>query len=157
MNYRSLFKIYHPLGILLIGLGIAQVIAFFQVYQSNSQLHRTVSTLYDAGYLTVPNLVVMSRLQEFWPAFWGGLFFTCSSGAGFSLAAMAAGWFWSGFCGRNRFVLFIFLSTWGGVLLIFNIHGVTLYPSLYCGIIVPILFLLTANGQVIQKLDPPGD
>ena len=145
MSNRSLFKIYHPLGILLIGLGIAQVIAFFQVYQSNSDLHHTVSTLYDAGYLTVPNLVVMNRLQEFWPAFWGGLLFTLSSGAGFSLASMAAGWLWSGICGRNRFVLFIFLSIWGGVLLIFNIHGFTLYPSLYCGIIAPILFLLTAK------------
>jgi hypothetical protein len=147
MSNRSLFKIYHPLGILLIGLGIAQVIAFFQVYQSNSELHRTVSTLYDVGYLAVPNLVVMNRLQEFWPAFWGGLFFTLSSGAGFSLAGMAAGWLWSGLCRRNRFVLFIFLSIWGGVLLIFNIHGFTLYPSLYCGIIAPTLFLLTTKWE----------
>lgn len=147
MSNRSLFKIYHPLGILLIGLGISQVIAFFQVYQSNSELHRTVSALYDVGYLTVPNLVVMNRLQEFWPAFWGGLFFTFSSGAGFSLAGMAAGWFWSGLCRRNKFVLFIFLSIWGGVLLIFNIQGFTLYPSLYCGIVAPSLFLLTAKWE----------
>ena len=145
MSKRGLFKTYHPLGILLIGLGIAQVIAFFQVYQSNIELHRTVSTLYDAGYLAVPNQVIANRLQEFWPAFWGGLFFTCSSGAGFSLAAMAAGWLWSVFCGRNKFVLFLFLSIWGGVLLIFNIDGFSLYPSLYCGIIAPTLFILTAK------------
>ncbi len=151
MSNRSLFKIYHPLGILLIGLGIAQVIAFFQVYQSNIELHRTVSTLYEVGYLTVPNLVVMNRLQEFWPAFWGGLFFTFSSGAGFSLAGMAAGWVWSGLCRRNKFVLFIFLSIWGGVLLIFNIHGFTLYPSLYCGIVAPILFLLTAKWATYSE------
>ena len=115
MSKRGLFKTYHPLGILLIGLGIAQVIAFFQVYQSNIELHRTVSTLYDAGYLTVPNQVIANRLQDFWPAFWGGLFFTCSSGAGFSLGAMAAGWLWSVFCGQNKFVLFLF--------------SVSLYPS----------------------------
>lgn len=156
MTNRSIFKIYHPLGILLIGLGISQVIAFFQVYQSNNELHRTVSTLYEVGYLTVPNLVVMKRLQEFWPAFWGGLFFTFSSGAGFSLAGMAAGWFWSGLCRRNRFVLFIFLSIWGGVLLIFNIHGFTLYPSLYCGIVAPTLFLLTAKWEAYSATQFTG-
>ena len=145
MSKRSLFKIYHPLGIFLIGLGLAQVIAFFQVYQSNIELHRTVTALYNAGYLTVPNLVVMNRLQEFWPAFWGGLFFTCSIGSGISLAGMVAGWLWSGFLGRNKLILFLFLSIWGGFLLIFNIHGFTLYPSLYCGLITPILFLLTAK------------
>ena len=156
MSNRSLFKTYHPLGILLIGLGISQVIAFFQVYQSNSELHRTISALYEVGYLTVPNLVIMNRLQEFWPAFWGGLFFTFSSGTGFSLAGIAAGWFWSGLCRRNKFVLFIFRSIWGGVLLIFNIHGFTLYPSLYCGFVAPILFLLTAKWASYSETRPIG-
>ena len=156
MSKRGLFNTYHPLGILLIGLGIAQVIAFFQVYQSNIELHRTVSTLYDAGYLTVPNLVVVNRLQEFWPAFLGGLFFTFSTGAGISLGAMSAGWFWSRLCRRNRFVLFIFLSIWGGVLLIFNIQGFTLYPSLYCGIIAPTLFLVTAKWTSYSATQSAG-
>ena len=156
MSKRSLFKTYHPLGILLIGLGIAQVIAFIQVYLSNIELHRTVAALHDVGYLTVPNVVVMNRLQEFWPAFWGGLFFTCSIGAGISLAGMAAGWVWSRLCGRNKFALFIFLSIWGGLILISNIHGLALYPTLYCALIAPILFLLTAKWAAHSAIRNTG-
>ena len=145
MRTLNLSKTYHPAGILFFGLVIAQVIATIQVYLSNIELHRTVSALHEVGYLTVPNLMVMNRLLDFGPAFWGGLFFTCSIGAGMSLAGMAAGWFWSCLCGRNKFVLFIFLSVWGGLLLISNIHGLALYPTLYCALIAPILFLLTAE------------
>jgi len=145
MRTLNLSKTYHPAGIFSFGLVIAQVIATIQVYLSNLELHRTVSALYEVGYLTVPNLMVMNRLLEFGPAFWGGLFFTCSLGAGISLAGMAAGWVWSRLCGRNKFVLFMFLSAWGGLLLISNIRGLTLYPILYFALIAPILFLLTAE------------
>ena len=138
-------KTYHPAGILLFGLVLAQIIATSQVYLSNIQLHRSVSALYDVGYLTVPNAMVMNRLQDFWPAFWGGLFFTCSIGAGISLGGMAAGWIWSRRLGRNKFVLFIFLAIWGGLLLISNIHGYSLFPTLYFLLIAPALFLLTAK------------
>ena len=108
-------KPYHPAGILLFGLVLAQIIATIQVYLSNIQLHRSVSALYDAGYLTVPNVMVMNRLQDFWPAFWGGLFFTCSIGAGISLGGMAAGWIWARLFARNKFVLFMCLAIWGGL------------------------------------------
>lgn len=79
--------IYHPAGILLVGLVIAQIIATIEVYLSNLDLHRTVSTLYDAGYLTVPNVMVMGSLQNFWPAFWGDCFSPAASGPASPLAA----------------------------------------------------------------------
>ena len=147
-------KAYHPAGILLIGLVLAQIIATIEVYLSNLDLHRTVSTLYDIGYLTVPNAMVMSRLQNFWPAFWGGLFFTCSIGSGISLGSMAAGWIWSRLFGRNKFVLFIFLSIWGGLLLISNIRGLALFPTLYFLLIAPALFLLTAKWGTHSAFQP---
>jgi len=147
-------KLYHPAGILLFGLMIAQVIATIEVYLSNLDLHHTVSTLFDAGYLTVPNVMVMGRLQNFWPAFWGALFFTCSIGAGICLGSMAAGWIWSRLFERNKFVLFIFLSIWGGLLLIANIHGFTLFPTLYFLLIAPALFLLTAKWATRLEFQP---
>jgi len=147
-------KAYHPAGILLFGLFIAQIIATIEVYLSNLELHRTVSTLYDAGYLTVPNAMVMSRLQNFWPAFGGGLFFTCSLGAGISLGSMAAGWIWSHLSGRNKFVLFILLSIWAGLLLISNIRGLALFPTLYFLLIAPALFLLTAKWATHSEFQP---
>ena len=149
-------KAYHPAGILLFGLVIAQIIATIEVHLSNLELHRTVSALYDAGYLTVPNAMVMGSLRNFWPAFWGGLFFTCSIGAGISLGSMAAGWIWSHLFGRNRLVLFIFLSIWGGLLLISNIRGLALFPTLYFLLIAPALFLLTAKWGTRWTLQPAG-
>jgi len=138
-------KAYHPAGILLFGLVLAQILATIQVYLSNIDLYNTVSALDDAGYLAIPNVMVMNSLQNFWPAFLGGLFFTCSIGAGIALGSMAAGWIWSRLFLRNKFVLFVFLSVWGGLLLISNIHGLALFPTLYFLFSAPALFLLTAN------------
>lgn len=156
MSKLNLSKPYHPVAILFPGLVIAQVIATVQVYFSNIELHRTVSNLFNAGYLTVPNVMAMNRLLDFGPAFWGALFFTCSIGAGISFGSMAAGWIWSRFCDRNRFVLFIFLSVWGGLLLIFNIHGMALYPTLYCALIAPILFILTVKSSMRSAISSTG-
>ena len=103
---------YHPAGILFFGLLIAQVLATIQVYLSNIELYAAVSTINDAGYLTIPNEKVMNSLQRFGPAFWGGLFFTCTIGAGISLGSMAAGWVWAIFFSRNKLALFVFLSIW---------------------------------------------
>jgi hypothetical protein len=138
-------KSYHPAGILILGLLIAQVLATIQVYLSNIELHAAVSMINNAGYLAIPNEKVMNSLQRFWPACWGGLFFTCSIGAGISLGSMAAGWIWARLFVRNKFVLFVFLSIWGGLLLISNIHGFALFPSLYFLLIAPTLFSLTAK------------
>jgi len=154
MSMLNPSKAYHPAGILLFGLVISQIIATIEVFLSNLDLHRTVSAVYDAGYLTVPNVMVMGRLLDFWPAFWGGLFFTCSIGAGICLGSMATGWIWSRLFGRHKFVLFIFLSFWGGLLLIANIHGFTLFPTLYFLIIAPALFLLTAKWVTHSAFQP---
>ncbi len=145
MSWFNPSKAYHPAGILTCGLAAAQIIATIQVYLSNVTLYRTVSALYDTGYLIVPNVMVMSRLQDFWSAFWGGLFFTSSIGAGISLGSMAAGWMWSRVFGRHKTVLFIFLSIWGGALLMLNIQGLAIFPTIYFIVIPPGLFLLTAR------------
>jgi hypothetical protein len=145
MSKFNPLKTYHPAGILFCGLLIAQILASIQIYLSNTDLYTTVSAVNAAGYLTVPNVMVMNRLQDFLPAFWGGLFFTCSIGAGICLGSMAAAWIWVRFFSRNKFVLFIFLFIWGGLLLISNIHGYVIFPTLYFLLIAPALFLLTAK------------
>ena len=149
-------KTYHPAGILICGLTLAQIVATIEVYLSNVELHRTVSALDEAGYLIVPNVIVLSGLQDFWSAFLGGLFFTFSIGAGISLGSMAAGWVWLGLTGRNKFVLFIILSIWGGLLLISNIHGFALFPTLYFLLIAPVLFLLTVKWATHAGIHPVG-
>ncbi|MGD9062611.1 MAG: HEAT repeat domain-containing protein [Desulfobacterales bacterium] len=147
MRKLKLSSPFHPIGILFIGLLIAQVMATTQVYLSNLKLYATVSAVIAAGYLAIPNQQVMGSLQKFVPAFFGGFFFTFTIGAGITLGTMAAAWVWDRFFCRHRYILFLFLSVWGASLLFVNIHGFNLIPTLYFLIIPPVIFKLTAKRQ----------
>ena len=147
MRKPNLSSPFHPIGILFIGLLIAQVIATIQVYLSNLKLYATVSAVVAAGYLAIPNQQVMGSLQNFAPAFFGGFFFTFTIGAGITLGTMAATWVWDRVFRRHRYILFFFLSVWVGGLLFVNIHGISLIPTLYFLIIPPVIFKLTVKRQ----------
>jgi Ca2+/Na+ antiporter len=138
---------FHPVGILFIGLLMAQILATIQVYLSNLDLYATVSASNAAGYLAIPNQQVMGGLQNFAPAFFGGLFFTFTIGAGITLATMAAAWIWARVFMRHKFALVFFLTVWAGVLLLVNIHGFCLIPTLYFLLIPPVVFKLAARRE----------
>ncbi len=87
-------KCFYTAKVLLLGLVTAQVIATIQVHLSNAELYHTLVSIRNAGYLVVPNQRVMQSLLELSPAFYGGLFFTLSAGAGLSLLTLAAAWIW---------------------------------------------------------------
>ena len=114
MKKPKLSPPFHPVGIVFIGLLMAQILATIQVYLSNLDLYATVSTASTAGYLAIPNQQVMDSLQNFAPAFFGGLFFTFTIGAGITLGTMAAAWIWTRVFLSNKFILFFFLSVWLG-------------------------------------------
>ena len=147
MKKPKLSPPFHPVGILFIGLLMAQILATIQVYLSNLDLYATVSTASAAGYLAIPNQQVMDSLQNFAPAFFGGLFFTFTIGAGITLGTMAAAWIWARVFLSNKFILFFFLSVWVGALLLVNIHGFCLIPTLYFLLIPPVLFKLAARRE----------
>ena len=71
---------------LFLGMLAAQVIATIQVYLSNVSLHNNITAIKDAGYLAIPNQHILNILPDFGPAFFGGIFFTLSVGAGLSLS-----------------------------------------------------------------------
>ena len=152
MRKSKLSSPFHPIGILFIGLLIAQVIATIQVYLSNLKLYATVSAVITAGYLAIPNQQVMGSLQNFEPAFFGGFFFTFTIGAGITLGTMAAAWVWYRIFRRHRYILFFFLSVWAGSLLFVNVHGISLIPTLYFVIIPPVIFKLTAKRQANAEI-----
>ena len=116
---------------LLAGLFTAQVIATLQVYISNKVLYRTLTAINDAGYLAVPNQQIMDRLQEFGPAFYGGLFFTLSVGAGLSLLSFAGAWVWGRLSSRNTIPLIFLLFLWAGSLAAVNLKGFSPMVSAY--------------------------
>lgn len=137
----------HPVGLLFIGLLIAQILATMQVYLSNLELYATVSAANAAGYLAIPNQKVIAGLRDFKPAFFGGLFFTLTIGAGITFGAMAAAWVWIRVFLKSKFILFFFIFAWGILMFLVNIQGFSLIPTLYFLLISPVIFMLTAKRE----------
>ncbi|MGD9271227.1 MAG: HEAT repeat domain-containing protein [Syntrophobacterales bacterium] len=127
----------------MLGLLIAQVIATIQVYLSNLDLYRSLSAIQAAGFLTIPNQRTMSSLQDFGPAFLGGLFFTFSLGAGLSLLSLAAAWVWHRLFSRSRPVLIVLLLFWMGSVVVLNVRGFSIGATCYFLAIPPVVFLAT--------------
>jgi len=136
----------------LLGLLVAQVLAATQVYLSNIHLYRSLSAIHAAGYLTIPNQGIMPSLQDFGPAFLGGLFFTFSVGAGLSFLALAAAWIWHRLFSRSRSVLIVLLLFWVGSLAVLNSRGFAFGATCYFLAIPPVVFLATCRWMV----PPPG-
>ncbi len=145
MSKLKLANTYHPIGIVLIGLLMAQILATIQVYLSNIDLHATLTAVDSAGYLALPNKQVMGSLREFRPAFFGGLFFTTTIGAGISIGAMAAAWLWSCVFSSAKSILLFFVAVWAAILVLINSRGFNLFPTLYFLGIAPVVFVLTAK------------
>ncbi len=130
-------------GVLFLGLFVAQVIATIQVYSSNVHLHATLVAIKEAGYFPIPNEVFMPNLRELGPAILGGLFFTLSVGAGLTFISMAAALFWVHLLRRNKISLIPYLILWIGAIFIFNYRGFCPMVTLYFLIIPPVIFIVT--------------
>jgi hypothetical protein len=138
----------YPAKALLLGLLVAQVIASIQVYLSDLDLYRKLSAIKAAGYLIIPNQRTMPSLQNFTPAFYGGLFFTLSVGAGLTLLSFAAAWIWNRVFSRNRYILIFFSLFWLCSLVVLNNHGFSFGPTCYFLAIPPVVFLATIRWIV---------
>ena len=143
--------ICYPAAALLAGLFAAQSIATLQVYLSNTALYRTLTVVNNTGYLAVPNQQIMNRLQEFGPAFYGGVFFTLSVGAGLSLISFAAAWIWIRLFSRNTIFLIFLMVIWAGSLAAANFNGFSPLVSVYFFMIPAVVFLVTLRLMPAQK------
>jgi hypothetical protein len=155
MRLPNFQKVSHPAVILALGLLIAQIIATIQVYLSNFNLYHTLLLINSYGYLAIPNGRAMSGLQDFAPAFLGGLFFSFTIGAGITLGSMAASWLWVRVFLRKRPAFHIFQLFWLGLLVLVNSRGFSLMSTLYFLLIPPVVFTLTAKGEA--NLDIQSD
>ena len=139
------------LKIVLPGLFTAQVIATIQVYLSNADLHRALVAIGNTGYLAVPNRHAMEHLGEFGPAFFGGLFFTLTVGAGLSILAFATAWIWDRVFSRNRLSLVPFLILWVGCFVPINLQGFCLAASAYFLLVPPVVFATALTWMPAQS------
>ena len=131
---------FYPFLVLLFGLFTAQAISTAQVYLSNAELYRTLVAVKNAGYLPIPNERTMPYLQQFGPAFFGGLFFTLTVGAGLSLITLSAAWAWDRFFRRERIVIIFYSLLWLGSLVAANYRGFSPMVTLYFVFIPLVVF-----------------
>ena len=123
-----------------LGLVAAQVIATFHVYLSNAHLYRTLVLIKEAGYLVVPNAHIMPSLLKWGPAFFGGLFFTLTLGAGLAILSFSAAWSWKRLFRKRKSFLILLLVLWSACLVSINLRGVIPLASLYVLVIPPLVF-----------------
>jgi len=146
MSKISNLKIVHPVAVLFIGLLMAQVLATIQVYVSNMNLYSKLAAINAAGYFIVPNQHVMGRLKAFAPAFYGGLFFTFSLGAGITLFTMGSVWLGHRILRIKKVTFFSLLCLWLGSLLAVNMDGINIFATMYFLIIPPLVFTLMTKA-----------
>ena len=137
---------------LFLGLAIAQLLATLQVYLSNLNVYVTIVALKGSGYLVVPNQKIMPSLREFGPAWFGGMFFALTAGAGLSLLSLASAWIWERLFYRRRILLLPFVLVWAGLLTAVNSEGLCAMASSYFIIIPPVVFTATCRW-----MPPPAD
>jgi hypothetical protein len=133
-------KRFHPVIPVFLGLSAAQVIATFHLHLSNARLYRTLVLMRDAGYLVVPNEHIMPSLQQWGPAFWGGLFFTLTLGAGLAILSFSAAWSWNRLFRKRKSFLILVLVLWSACLVSVNLRGILPMASLYFLVIPPLVF-----------------
>jgi len=154
MNNRQQITFHTPL-IILAGLFPAQIIGTLQVYQSNARLLETVKAVKNAGYLAIPNDLVAPSLSTLKAACLGGLFFTLSIGAGVTLLALLSTWIWKYVCLRKPWLAIPFLLPWLASVIILNLRGPAILPSLYF-LIVPVIVALLTLKLTPDTLDRSG-
>ena len=124
-------------------MGLAQAIATLQVYASNHRLFNQMAAVAAAGFLPVPNPGIIPRLLEVETAFWGGLLFTLSTGAGLALASVTVAWLWPRGSSRRRAAALMAFGLQAAALLLMNSGGFDLWVSLYFILIPPPVFWMT--------------
>ncbi len=142
-------------GALFLGMLAAQVIATVHVYLSNISLHNKIIAIKDAGYLAIPNQHILNILPDFGPAFFGGIFFSLSVGAGLCLYSIAAMWIWTRLLSSNKIYLIPFLLPLVGCIVKLNLRGFCPVETSYFLVIPGVIFFATRKwitGQTEQRI-----
>lgn len=146
--HRAVF----PAGELVLGMGIAQLVATAQVYFANQRLFAQMAAVAEAGFLPVPNLNVLPRLLGLEAAVCGGLLFTLSVGAGLSLLSVAAARLWRRCTSGRRIAAGALAGVLAGAVLCLNLRGFDAWATLYVLAVPPPVFW--AAGR--PPLAPPA-
>jgi Ca2+/Na+ antiporter len=150
---NRLIRLY-PFATLLLGIFLAQILASIHVYLSNINLYDSMVAIKNAGYLPVPNSLIMGQLHNVGPAFWGGLFLTFSVGTGISFLSLSLAWIWDRIFHRKILILYLFLLLLAVCLAALNYNGFNLFVTLYFLLIPPVVFVFSLKS--ISYVDKQG-
>ncbi len=126
------------------GLFASQIIASLQVYFSDINYYKKMMAVYKAGYVCVPGGLAMESLKFFYSAFMGGLFFTFTLGAAFTIVSLILAIFVkSGIFTLNRFNVIKLLILWVGFQVLGYFNEMTFFSGLYFLLIPPIVFAIS--------------
>ncbi|MFO7557690.1 MAG: HEAT repeat domain-containing protein [Desulfobacterales bacterium] len=139
----------------LLGISVAQVIATIHLYFSNQTYYKMLSAIHEAGYLAVPNLSVMQQIKGFFPAFFGGLFFTATAGLFLTAIAFAAAWIWNYIFSRSLIPLLLIITIWLTAFLMFNQKGISPLITAYLFFIPCTVFPYSLNAFKNHPKRPP--
>jgi hypothetical protein len=140
---RDIHPATFPAAPLLIGMGLAQIIATLQVYASNRRLFDQMTAVAAAGFLPVPSPDVAPGLLSPATALAAGLLFTLSLGAGLAFLSAAAAWWWTRQAPHGRWAAAVPVGLQAVFLLLMNSRGFDLWVSLYALIIPAAVFWIT--------------
>ncbi|MBS3732034.1 MAG: hypothetical protein KGY42_03920, partial [Desulfobacterales bacterium] len=133
-------RLVFPASMLLFGLALSQILFSALVFVSNHRLHDELAVMKAAGYLVVPNGIVMPSLLQFMPAFCGALFFTLTTGAGLTLAAFFAAWVLKRLLPGSRVYTAVLVAAWLALLIAGNLQGWNLPASIVFLLVPPAVF-----------------
>jgi len=105
--------------------------------------------LSQAGYLAVPNMFTASHLADVSSAIYGGLFFTLSIGAGLTVISFIIAFMWVFIFRKKVFYLKLFIFFQLMSILLLNLKGINIFPTLYVLLIPPTVFGLTVRLAII--------
>ncbi|MGE5256492.1 MAG: HEAT repeat domain-containing protein, partial [Hyphomicrobiales bacterium] len=128
-------------------------IATLHVYWSNRRLFHQMAAVAAAGFLPVPNPESLPALLSVETAFWGGLLFTLSVGAGLAFLSVATAGLWSRRPHQPRWAAALPAVLWAGLLIVMNSRGFDFWVSLYFIIIPPAVFWMTS--RFLGRADRP--
>ncbi len=139
-----------PFRGLVTGLATTQAVFTCHVYFSNKALYQSMQAVEGAGYLPVPNSLVMESLLSVKTAFWGGLFYTTTIGAALSILTIITAWCWHGYFLGNKYVLGLGIVLWAAALVAVNAGGINPAGSL-CFLTVPAAVFITVSRSMAKK------
>jgi len=155
MNSLKAFHLaVFPTFELLIGMGIAQVIATAQVYFSNHRLYTQMTSVADSGFLLVPTPSVYIRLLDLESAFYGGLLFTLSVGAALSLVSAAAAGLRRCFTSEQGFTTAAAVTVLAGIVVYMNLRGFDIWATFYFIAIPPTVFWMAGMSSFARHTPP---